>query len=388
MVDRCSSVPGNVLALRPSFAIVVPFALCDPIVQRPVTILSCVHLRQGSLFRADRALPQFLTAALPQYYSHRAYVRRTSGNDKMLTHMTSDTLPSLTADTRRALAEGMAQLRSLLEGPSTPERIVEARRLVREFAVKAEVVESRGDTIPLLTSPAALQRLRDYIAHALSSLKLEEFNLTPLLTPNATFPTARGWSEQRVLLAGGRLMIGGHFVMAGWQEPLMNAIADTLLAFCCNPTPRVLELGWGLGFSGRRLLRRASSYTVVEAHADLARLASQVTAEYDIPSRVIHARWQDVDPTPYGPFDLVLFDCFPATYQGADYLGDVVRTVLPWLGPSAVFSYVFGNRPEQIPTLLCLGFSSVHCSRVTKLTVPPDWGDQLDEDFLVIVAQK
>ncbi len=77
------------------------------------------------------------------------------------------------------------------------------------------------------------------------------------------------WAEQRVTRSSDTLYVGEAEVMQSWETPLMHFMSDQacgLFRARQDADPRVLEVGWGMGISGRRLIAQAREYTVIEPH--------------------------------------------------------------------------------------------------------------------------
>jgi hypothetical protein len=204
------------------------------------------------------------------------------------------------------------------------------------------------------------------------------------------------WSRAELSLTEERLVIDGHQVMDVWEAPIMHAMVDRCLEACRDPgrsSPlRVLELGWGMGISGRRFLKGDVDYTVVEAHAAIAADAERAIGASGRPGRAIHALWQEA-PLPPASFDVIFFDVYYTTYdreKNGDYLKTVAQHFLPLLAEGGVFTYFLSNNPGQIATLLRAGFDAVTCSRVTGIIVPDDcsYAPPGQQEWLNVVARK
>lgn len=125
--------------------------------------------------------------------------------------------------------------------------------------------------------------------------------------------------------------VNGHVqVMQDWEWPYMYALADLgfdlAIASMLKPGPaalRILEVGWGQGISGRRLMDEPQrtgrvkdgitvDYEVVELHpvvAEDARAEAARRAGSGGTMRIHEGPWQTVLPTlPGGSYDLIFFD--------------------------------------------------------------------------------
>eukprot|EP00931_Biecheleriopsis_adriatica_P046374 TRINITY_DN26620_c0_g1_i1.p1 TRINITY_DN26620_c0_g1~~TRINITY_DN26620_c0_g1_i1.p1 ORF type:complete len:498 (-),score=98.64 TRINITY_DN26620_c0_g1_i1:46-1467(-) len=151
----------------------------------------------------------------------------------------------------------------------------------------------------------------------------------------------------------------GHIqLMQDWEWPYMYALADTGFHLAVQKllgdqdganTPRVmriLEIGWGQGISGRRLMDIAEKtaagaaglrveYEVIELHpavASDARMEMQRRPQGAM--RVHEGPWQQVMPTlAQGNYDLVFYDPFNINPR---YIGEA-QQYEPWGLPVCVF---------------------------------------------------
>ncbi len=181
---------------------------------------------------------------------------------------------------------------------------------------------------------------------------------------------AVAWSKAPIELTGNRLTIDGHQVMDAWETPIMRGMVDRCLAaYAGDGRPKVLELGWGMGISGRRFLEHGVDYTVVEAHAQVAESARQYLLDQ---GSVVECLWQNAEFAPES-FDIVFFDVYQTTHDpDRDPLRDAVDFFLPLLRDRGVFTYFLANDPDQVLDLLDSGFSKVVCDLIKGFEVPPD----------------
>jgi guanidinoacetate N-methyltransferase len=74
----------------------------------------------------------------------------------------------------------------------------------------------------------------------------------------------------------------------------------------------ILEVGFGMGISANAIIANGCrSYTVIEAHPQVAENARRWAKEQEIPADVIEGFWQDVVPTLGPRYDGILFDTYP-----------------------------------------------------------------------------
>ena len=117
------------------------------------------------------------------------------------------------------------------------------------------------------------------------------------------FADARG--EEMLALASGRPSVGENSVVfMAWEKPYMVRLV-ALLELTHND--RVLEIGYGLGFSARAICdRRPTAHDVLEiAPAVVER--SQTTQ----PTNIIVDSWQHYLKSTKNKYDAVFFDDFP-----------------------------------------------------------------------------
>eukprot|EP00930_Biecheleria_cincta_P008398 TRINITY_DN10982_c0_g1_i2.p1 TRINITY_DN10982_c0_g1~~TRINITY_DN10982_c0_g1_i2.p1 ORF type:complete len:262 (-),score=31.20 TRINITY_DN10982_c0_g1_i2:488-1273(-) len=128
------------------------------------------------------------------------------------------------------------------------------------------------------------------------------------------------------------LTMGFEDVLPGdWEWPYMYALADTGFELArgsriCPCTLRVLEIGWGEGISGRRLLAQPAltgaaqhgvevQYEVIELHPVVAQDALKEAKKHPHGRMLVHeGPWQQVFPRlPAGQYDLIFHDPYNLT---------------------------------------------------------------------------
>ena len=99
----------------------------------------------------------------------------------------------------------------------------------------------------------------------------------------------------------------GFQVMMEWEKSYMEALVDNL-----NPVGDVLEIGFGLGYSARRILsKNVKSYTVIESDKEAIIRCRNLTNQSNIKVNIIEGEWQDQLQT-LGKFDSIFFDDAPS----------------------------------------------------------------------------
>ena len=153
----------------------------------------------------------------------------------------------------------------------------------------------------------------------------------------------------------------------------MDGMVDGCLRECeRDGTLDVLELGWGLGLSGRRFLANDVRYTVVEANAAVAETARAALRDHGDGHRVIESLWQSVDLEPES-FDVVFFDAYYTTHEPSlDYRRDVFRFCTPLVRPGGVFTFFLDNRYEHVELVQEYGYRRIVAERITGFEMPAD----------------
>ena len=120
--------------------------------------------------------------------------------------------------------------------------------------------------------------------------------------------------DEIILLPEGARPSQGHtgVVMMAWEREYMMACVAALEV---APTDRVLEIGFGLGYSSTAIQSRApAQHVIIECSpAVLCRAESWASGRAGV--TIVAARWQDAVPE-LGSFDCVFFDDFPMPDHG------------------------------------------------------------------------
>lgn len=98
---------------------------------------------------------------------------------------------------------------------------------------------------------------------------------------------------------------GVHQVMMEWEKPYMEKCIETL-----KPTGKVLEIGFGMGYSASEILKHnIDSYTVIECSPVVWKKFEEWKSSQrtDIEINLIKGRWEDVISTS-GTYDSIFFD--------------------------------------------------------------------------------
>ena len=122
--------------------------------------------------------------------------------------------------------------------------------------------------------------------------------------------------DEIILLPEGARPSQGHtgVVMMAWEREYMMAC---VAALDVAPSDRVLEIGFGLGYSSTAIQSRApAQHVIIECSpAVLCRASSWASGRSGV--TIVAARWQDAVAT-LGTFDCVFFDDFPMPDEDAD----------------------------------------------------------------------
>ncbi|WP_344016950.1 hypothetical protein [Kitasatospora atroaurantiaca] len=105
--------------------------------------------------------------------------------------------------------------------------------------------------------------------------------------------------------------------------------------------PDVLEIGLGLGVFAEQLLDvRVGSYTAIEPHDEVARLArARVLDAFGARARVIGEPWQ-LATLPTRAYDAIMYDTWPPDgYADADFAWFVEHVAVACLRPGGRFSF-------------------------------------------------
>jgi guanidinoacetate N-methyltransferase len=168
-----------------------------------------------------------------------------------------------------------------------------------------------------------------------------------------------------------QLLIDGREVMQAWEEPVMRAMARSITA----DRGDVLEIGYGLGISARRILEYGCrSYTVLEPNPAVIERARRWAEGQPTPVVVVPGAWP-LDADKLGTYDGIFYDPYPQTWNERTdgYLLEQLRRLREHLEPGGVLTY-FGRYRSVLPRahqrFLYATFSEVLLELVTGLTPP------------------
>jgi len=135
------------------------------------------------------------------------------------------------------------------------------------------------------------------------------------------------------------LRIGRQYVMFFAEAGLMRHHVAHLVKGVDRPD--VLEVGLGLGVFAEQLVSTGvNSYTTIEPHQGVARLAQQrVLREFGERATVLTAPWQLVT-LPTGAYDSIMYDTWPPDgYADLDFAQFVDQVAVRCLRPGGRFSF-------------------------------------------------
>lgn len=193
----------------------------------------------------------------------------------------------------------------------------------------------------------------------------------------------RNWHTKELTYTPDGLEIGGMQVMQYWERPLMNRLAELVTAGDGD----VLEVGFGLGISAGAIMDcGCRSYTVIEAHPQVADTARRWGASYDTPVNVIEGYWQDVIGS-LDTYDGILFDTYPLSEdERSRNHYPFIPIASSLLKPGGRFTYYSDEtvdfRADHL-SLLLRHFSRVELIKVDGLSMPSDC-DYWQNDHMVI----
>jgi guanidinoacetate N-methyltransferase len=200
--------------------------------------------------------------------------------------------------------------------------------------------------------------------------------------------TADAWSTMEVRVTDSELTIGGWQVMQTWEEPLMDVLASEVTTRGGD----ILEVGFGLGISAGQIIEKGcQSYTVIEAHPEIAENARKWGARQAVPVEVIEGTWQAVTPTLDRHFDGILFDTFPLTPEerGRNHFAfiPIAPRLLREGGMLVHYSDETVDFRMEHLRLLLESFNEVRLIRVDGLEPPPDCEYWSSSQMIIPVAR-
>jgi guanidinoacetate N-methyltransferase len=206
--------------------------------------------------------------------------------------------------------------------------------------------------------------------HAESGLRRTGLDCLAVLEKTLGWPASDPRSSD-IVYRDEQLLIDGREVMQAWEEPVMRAMARNITAEHGD----VLEIGYGLGISARRILEfGCRSYTVLEPHPIVIERARRWGERQDTPVTTVLGAWP-LDADKLGAYDGIFFDPFPQTWNERTdaYLFEQLRHLRAHLRARGVVTY-FGRYssllPERHQRFLYDMFSEVALELVTGLKPP------------------
>ena len=265
----------------------------------------------------------------------------------------------------------------ILAEPRTPEGVAEILDTLGQWiedsneSERADFTDVSGIMVPFRYLSEDLRRMMvNHLMEGIAPETAEAFHLTDLMYQICPTFDRDTWRDAKAVRSPQRLIIRGYQVMDAWETPIMHAMVDTSLAECRAQRPRVLEIGWGMGISGRRYLEAGVDYTVVEAHPELAKAAGRAVEPFG--GRVVEGFWEDTHFDD-GSFDIVFFDAYHATHDpNGSYLVDSARHFYPTLAAGGVFETFAHDVLARIDCMHACGFERVICRRIEGFVVPRD----------------
>lgn len=276
-----------------------------------------------------------------------------------------------------AFREAWTQIEEIIAQPHTEEAQEKLVNLLFDiapelFSDEAVFKADDGSMVKLLDLPREVRKeIVDDLLDGVSRETQIAFNLTELMGHiYRETDDAESWSAAEIEQDENRLSIGGHQVMDAWETPIMHGMVESSLKHLVGThKPKVLELGWGMGISGKHYVEKGVNYTVVEANKVIAEQARDTLGEN---GTVIESLWQDTSFEP-GSFDIIFFDVYYTTHdQERDYLADVLDFFRPLLTENGILTYFLGNDELHIPKVLNHGYPRVLCEYIEGFEVPAD----------------
>jgi spermidine synthase len=187
------------------------------------------------------------------------------------------------------------------------------------------------------------------------------------------------------------LRIGRQYVMFFAEADLMREHATRLTDGFTRPD--VLEVGLGLGVFAEQLRSlHIGSYTAIEAHPGVARLArDRVLDSLDAPTVVHTEPWQLLTLAP-GAYDAIMYDTWPPDgHADSDFAAFVEDVAVRCLRPGGRFSFfhsgaVLGAGRRDVLDRHFAHWTATAYTMPVEVT-PPHW-TKPTRDFLVPVATK
>lgn len=130
------------------------------------------------------------------------------------------------------------------------------------------------------------------------------------------FTSKEGWINSKAQFTDETLKIHGHPVMEGWEDGYMDKLAE----IATSQKGTVLEIGYGMGISSRKIQSRPNidSHLVIECHPDVVAKATRDFREEISKQRInfMQGFWEDITPLlKDASFDGILFDTYPLSEE-------------------------------------------------------------------------
>ena len=202
---------------------------------------------------------------------------------------------------------------------------------------------------------------------------------------NREFPVGpRDWGQLPTERTQDRLDVGPFQVMQRWEFPLMKALAVEV----AREKGDILEIGFGMGISAGEIVKAGvRSYTVIEAHPEIAAFASDWAKAQPVPCTVIKGYYQDVAPDLERRFDGILFDAYPnSKEEWTRFHLDFFPVARKLLRTGGVFAYFSGQTVKYSHEHLEALFRHFDDIRLLKVggIKPPKDCDYWKHDYMVL----
>ncbi len=258
------------------------------------------------------------------------------------------------------------------------------RRIKRSKAYEIEITIKDDDFI---RPPTDVQR------NAVLNRALKEFaeDLTHLDKQAASF--VRGELNPGLSADRTQLDLRDEEIMEPWQEPIMQAMAESV----AGADKDVLEIGFGLGVSAEMIQTiGARKHTIIECNDSIVeRFNAWRTGHADRDIEIVLGLWQDTIGE-LGLFDGIFFHTYPLTDD--EYMAYVHKSVTfaehffayagAHLRPGGVFTY-FSNEIDSLSRghqrALSKYFSSFS-TRIVPLQVPDNVMDTWWANSMAVVS--
>lgn len=215
--------------------------------------------------------------------------------------------------------------------------------------------------------------------------------------PGSVRPHIGGpWEASRAMTTTEALTIAGQQVMQSWEAPLMQAMAEIVVAVGGH----VLEVGFGMGISATTIQELGTPiHTIVECNDDVLAAADAWRRGWpDRDVRLVKGRWQDV-LVEREHYDAILFDTYPTSEQeftetvleSTTFAQHFFPVAARLLRPGGIFTY-YTNEIDSLSRthqrLLLAHFRTVTVGVVRELAPPPSCNYWWADSMAVVSAMK